>query len=136
VTADLERTTDDPVAHFAETKELADQARRNLAYATPDSPPEEAGFELVVPDFRETFLLYRFRAANWPGATPGSETDNGSFTMGRARLAPAMMPTPGHQASRRRDSSSHAREAWLRSLRWPLGSAPALRSSRNDQSPG
>jgi len=33
-----------------------------------DSPLEEAGFELVVPDFRETFLLYRFRAANWPGA--------------------------------------------------------------------
>jgi len=32
---------------------------------------EEAGFELVVPDFRETFLLYRFRAANWPGATAG-----------------------------------------------------------------
>jgi site-specific DNA recombinase len=25
----------------------------------------------VVPDFRETFLLYRFRAANWPGATAG-----------------------------------------------------------------
>jgi hypothetical protein len=25
---------------------------------------------------------------------------------------------------------------WLRSLRWPLGSAPALRSSQNDQSPG
>jgi hypothetical protein len=36
-----------------------------------DSPLEEAGFELVVPDFRETFLLYRFRAANWPGATAG-----------------------------------------------------------------
>jgi hypothetical protein len=36
-----------------------------------DSPVEEDGFELVVPDFRETFLLYRFRAANWPGATAG-----------------------------------------------------------------
>src|SRR5271167_1648448 len=31
-----------------------------------DSLLEEDGFELVVPDFRETFLLYRFRAANWP----------------------------------------------------------------------
>jgi hypothetical protein len=36
-----------------------------------DSPLEEDGFELVVPDFRDTFLLYRFRAANWPGATAG-----------------------------------------------------------------
>jgi len=36
-----------------------------------DSPLKEDGFELVVPDFRETFLLYRFRAANWPGATAG-----------------------------------------------------------------
>jgi hypothetical protein len=38
---------------------------------TDDSPVEEDEFELVVPDFRETFLLYRFRAANWPGATAG-----------------------------------------------------------------
>jgi hypothetical protein len=36
-----------------------------------DSLLEEDGFELVVPDFRETFLLYRFRAADWPGATAG-----------------------------------------------------------------
>ena len=32
---------------------------------------EGDGFELVVPDLGETFLLYRLRAANWPGATPG-----------------------------------------------------------------
>jgi hypothetical protein len=32
--ADLEWTTNVSVAHFAETKELANQARRNLAYAT------------------------------------------------------------------------------------------------------
>jgi hypothetical protein len=36
-----------------------------------DSPLEEDGFELVVPAFRETFLLHRFRAANWSGASPG-----------------------------------------------------------------
>jgi hypothetical protein len=41
----------------------------------PDSPLEEDGFELVVPDFRETFLLYRFRAANWPGPTAGLMTN-------------------------------------------------------------
>jgi hypothetical protein len=29
-------------------------------------------------------------------------TDNGRFTVGRARLAPAMISTPGHRASRRR----------------------------------
>jgi hypothetical protein len=40
-----------------------------------DSPLEEDGFELVVPDFRETFLLYRFRAANWPGPTAGLMTN-------------------------------------------------------------
>jgi hypothetical protein len=40
-----------------------------------DSPVERDGFELVVPDFRETFLLYRFRAANWPGPTAGLMTN-------------------------------------------------------------
>jgi hypothetical protein len=52
-----------------------------------DSPLEEDGFELVVPDFRETFLLYRFRAANWPitaglpwpsQAGPGNDIHAGS----------------------------------------------------------
>jgi hypothetical protein len=40
-----------------------------------DSLLERDGFELVVPDFRETFLLYRFRAANWPGPTAGLMTN-------------------------------------------------------------
>jgi Tetratricopeptide repeat len=60
-----------------------------------DSPLEEAGFELVVPDFRETFRLYRFRVANWPGATPVLTTDNGTFTVGRARLAPGLSNLAG-----------------------------------------
>jgi hypothetical protein len=33
---------------------------------------------------------------------PVLTTDNGRFTVGRARLAPAMISTPGHRASRRR----------------------------------
>ena len=41
-----------PGVHFAE-----------LGFAVA-SLLERDGFELVVPDFRETFLLYRFRAAN------------------------------------------------------------------------
>src|SRR5262249_18387113 len=36
----------------------------------PDSPLEEDGFELVVPDFRAMFFRC-FRAENWLGATPG-----------------------------------------------------------------
>jgi len=36
-----------------------------------DSPLEADGFELVDPDFRKTYLLYRFRADNWPVATAG-----------------------------------------------------------------
>jgi hypothetical protein len=36
----------------------------------PDSPLEGSGFELVVPDFRGTFLC-RSRVANWPGAAAG-----------------------------------------------------------------
>ena len=40
---------------------------------------------------------------------PGSRsrvltTDNGKFTVRRARLAPAMISTPGHRASRRRQT--------------------------------
>ena len=33
---------------------------------------------------------------------PVLTTDNGRFTVGQARLAPVMISTPGHRASRRR----------------------------------
>jgi len=39
-------------------------------------------------------------------------TDNGRFTVGRARLAPAMISTPGHRASRRRQRE--ALRAWCK----------------------
>src|SRR5262249_50546970 len=77
-----------------------------------DSPLEEDGFELVVPDLGETFLLYPFRAANWPVVTPVLTTDNGRFTVGRARLAPAMISTPGPRASLRRQRE--ALPAWCK----------------------
>ena len=41
---------------------------------------------------------------------PVLTTDNGRFTVGRARLAPAMISTPGHRASRRRQGA--ALPAW------------------------
>jgi hypothetical protein len=41
---------------------------------------------------------------------PVLTTDNGRFTVGRARLAPAMISTPGHRASRRRQHE--ALPAW------------------------
>src|SRR6516164_3493145 len=68
----------------------------------------EANSKLRFREFSETFLLYRFRAANWPGAT----ADNGRFTVGRARLAPAMISTTGHRASRRRQRE--ALPAWCK----------------------
>jgi hypothetical protein len=41
---------------------------------------------------------------------PVLTTDNGRFTVGRTRLAPAMISTPGHRASRRRQRE--ALPAW------------------------
>jgi hypothetical protein len=68
---------------------------RNQKFA--DSPVEEDGFELAVPDFKETFLLYRFEPQTRRGPRPVLRTDDGSFTLG----APAMISTPGHRTSRR-----------------------------------
>jgi hypothetical protein len=51
------------------------------------------GFELVVPDLRERFL-YRPGVANWAREPqPVLTTDNGGFTVGQARLAPAIAPS-------------------------------------------
>jgi hypothetical protein len=70
-----------------------------------DSPLEEDGFELVVPDFRATFFLC-FRAQNWPGATPLLMTDNGSFSVSRARLARVPNPPEGGNARRWQSGAS------------------------------
>ena len=70
-----------------------------------DSPLEEDGFELVVPDFRATFFLC-FRAQNWPRATPVLMTDNGSFSVSRARLARVPNPPEGGNARRWQSGAS------------------------------
>ena len=41
-----------------------------LGFGNTDSPAEGGEFETEIREFSETFL-YRFRAANWPGATAG-----------------------------------------------------------------
>src|SRR5438045_2290586 len=55
------------------------------------------GFELVVPDLSGAFFYTAPEpgAANSPGGPqPVLTTGNGRFTVGRARLAPAMISTP------------------------------------------
>jgi hypothetical protein len=98
-----------------------------LGFGNTDSPAEGGGFETVVPGVQGNVffytasessiplpsLLYRFRAANWPGAhSRFLTTDNGRFTAGRVRQAPAMISTPGHRASRRRQRE--ALPAWCK----------------------
>src|SRR5262245_25043394 len=65
-----------------------------------DSPLERDGFELPVPGFSRAFFSHRSGACSCKG--PGSHsrvltTDNGRWRW--ARLAPAMISTPGHRAS-------------------------------------
>jgi hypothetical protein len=45
---------------------------------------------------------------------PVLTTDYGGFTVGQARLAPAMISTPGHRASRRRQRE--ALPAWCNAI--------------------
>jgi hypothetical protein len=67
-----------------------------------DSLQEEDGFELVVPVSGRRFFYGASEPQTGRKPQPVLTTDNGRFTVGRARLAPAMISTPGHQASRRR----------------------------------
>ena len=78
-----------------------------------DSPLEGNGFELPVPGFKSSIFLHRSGAWSRNGAPSHSRvltTNNGRFTVRRARLAPAMISTPGHRASRRRQRE--ALPAW------------------------
>jgi hypothetical protein len=59
-----------------------------------DLPLEEDGFELVVPYFMEMFVYTASEPQTGREPQPVLTTDNGRFTMGRARLAPAMISTP------------------------------------------
>ena len=89
-----------------------------------DSLLERNGFELPVPGFKSHLLR---RSGAWSRKGPGSHsrvltTDNGRFTVRRARLAPAMISTPGHRASRRRQRE--ALPAWRDFLESRLGLPP------------
>ena len=66
------------------------------------------------------------------GPHPVLTTDNGGFTVGQARLAPAMISTPGHRASRRRQRE--ALPAWCNVIGEQLQAArvPAKRSVFSD----
>src|SRR5215472_6944940 len=84
---------------------------RNRKFA--DSPVEGNGFELPVLGFRSS--IFYTAPETWSRKGPRSAsrvltTDNGRFTVHRARLAPAMISTPGHRASRRRQRE--ALPAW------------------------
>ena len=71
---------------------------RKVDFAT-ESPQEEDGFELVVPDFKAMFFLC-FRAETGWEPRPVLMTDNGSFTVSRARLARVVKPPEGANARR------------------------------------
>jgi hypothetical protein len=74
-----------------------------------DSPLEGTGFELVAGFEGNVFMPLRSRKLARE-QRPVLTTDNGGFTVGQARLAPAMISTPGHRASRRRQRE--ALPAW------------------------
>ena len=70
-----------------------------------DSPLEGDGFEPLLPPVGMPFFGTPRNPAttNWPGCLNRILTiDKGGFTVRRARLAPEMISTPGHRASRRR----------------------------------
>ena len=59
---------------------------------------------------------------------PVLTTDNGRFTVGQARLAPAMISTPGHRASRRRQRE--ALPAWCNVIGEQLQARGQIRPPR------
>jgi len=96
---------------------------RNRKFA--DSPLEGNGFELPVLGFRSS--IFYTAPETWSRKGPRSAsrvltTDNGRFTVHRARLAPAMISTPGHRASRWRQRG--ALSAWRDFLESRLGLPP------------
>jgi len=104
--------------------DLHDEQRIRFRIGAHDSSLERDGFELPVPGFKSHLLR---RSGAWSRKGPGSHsrvltTDNGRFTVRRARLAPAMISTPGHRASRRRQRE--ALPAWRDFLESRLGLPP------------
>src|SRR6516162_3551859 len=80
-----------------------------------DSPLEGTGFEPSVPAQGPAFFETAAELGDDELAASQSRIltiDKGRFTVRRARLAPAMISTPGHQASRRRQRG--ALPAWSR----------------------
>jgi DNA-binding MarR family transcriptional regulator len=90
---------------YLPTGTMTNQVGIRAHAGTTDSLLEGEAFETSVP-VRDSIFS---RTAAEPGETnrPGSQSriltiDKGRFTVRRARLAPAMISTPGHRASRRR----------------------------------
>ena len=78
----------------------------------------------MAPDFGKRYFYSASEPQTGRELRPVLTTDNGRFTVGRARPAPAMISTPGHRASRRRQ-----REA----LAWSKVIGEQLQAARSNQ---